>query len=80
LRGRAEPGERLLDHGADLGLAFHAEQTVIAVVAEELQALADVVGVDAVADGTVTDRDARQKRKGQDPRRSCPDVTQRKAD
>ena len=45
----AEPGEGFFDHRAGLAFALHAEHAPIAVVAEDLEALADVVGVDAPA-------------------------------
>ena len=54
----AQPGQRPLDHRAALAFALHAQHAVVAVVAQQGEALLDVLGVDAVAQRAVAHGDA----------------------
>src|SRR5512140_2654293 len=47
-----------LDHRAALALALEADHTIVVEVDEDVEALLDIVRVDAVANGALADRDA----------------------
>ena len=49
-----DPRQALLDHGAALPFALDADDPVIADVDQDIEAPADVVAVDAVADGRLS--------------------------
>ena len=58
VKGLPQPSQRLFDHCTALPLALDAEIALVSGVAQYLQTLADIIGVDAVAECAMADRDA----------------------
>ena len=54
-----QPRERLLDHGAPLPFALHAQDPGITAIAEDREDLPDVRGIHAVTKGAMADSDSR---------------------